>query len=305
LKINRFKSPELKGFPFADANIILIVEIVLMTAFLLMNAADQKLQSIGNTHYASVGPFYLSKIISDYLLCSCSENWLIVLERGGWWIHIIGIFIFLNYLPYSKHLHIMLAFPNTYFAKQNAVGALNNMPEVTKEVQSMLNIPVTVDIKENTEIGRFGAKDVIDLSWKNLLEAYSCTECGRCTSVCPANITGKKLSPRKIMMDTRDRLSEYGENIDKNKGKFKDDGKSLLGDYISEEEILACTTCNACVDACPININPVDIIIKLRQYRVMELSQAPAAWNSMFSNLETSFSPWKFAPTDRFNWAKG
>lgn len=300
ININRFKSPELKGFPLFDANAILGIEIILMVAFLAMNAADQYLQSIHYGHYHSTGQFLVSSKFQN-LFTNLNPDFVMFIERASWWIHIIGIFIFLNYLPFSKHLHIMLAFPNTYFANQKVLGKFENMPEVTQEVKSMLNIPV--ENMSTVEVKRFGAKDVTDLSWKNLLDAYTCTECGRCTSVCPANLTGKKLSPRKIMMDTRDRLTEVGKNIDANKGEFVDDQKSLIDTYITSEELLACTTCNACADACPVNINPVEIIVKLRQYKIMELSQAPSSWNGMFSNLETNFSPWKFSPSDRFNWA--
>jgi heterodisulfide reductase subunit C len=213
------------------------------------------------------------------------------------------VLAFANYLPYSKHLHIILAFPNTYFSKLTLAGQLENMPEVTKEVKLMLALPLTEAENALPAAGRFGAKDIADLTWKQLMEAYTCTECGRCASVCPANITGKKLSPRKVMMDTRDRMEEVGANIDKH-GTFQEDGKTLYGDYISQEELLACTSCNACSDACPVNIDPLGIIIDLRRYMIMEESKAPASWNNMFSNLENNMAPWKFAPTERFNWAK-
>jgi heterodisulfide reductase subunit C len=229
----------------------------------------------------------------------------LALERGAWWAHILGIFAFATYVTYSKHLHIFLAFPNTYFANLAPKGEMHNMPEITKEVKIMLGLETPDNTEPPAEIGRFGAKDVQDLSWKNLMDAYSCTECGRCTSACPANLTGKALSPRKIMMDTRDRLEDVGRNIEANGGTFKDDGKSLLGDYIKEEEILACTTCNACVQECPILISPVDIILQLRRYRVMDEAQAPGSWNAMFNNLETNQAPWKFSPADRFNWVEG
>ncbi|MFN0048240.1 MAG: 4Fe-4S dicluster domain-containing protein [Cytophagales bacterium] len=302
LKINRFQSPELKKWPVLDANIILIVEIVLMGAFLNMNAFDQILQTKGSDHYVATGQFLFSQFLVP-LYENLDVASLITFERGSWWVHIIGVFLFINYLPYSKHLHIMLAFPNTYFSNLHSKGEMQNMETVTKEVKSMLNLPVDMSANAETLPEKFGAKDVTDLSWKNLLEAYTCTECGRCTSVCPANITGKALSPRKIMMDTRDRLEEVGGNINQLEVVIED-GKSLLGDYITDEELLACTTCNACVEACPVNISPVDIILQLRRYRVMEESKAPQSWNGMFSNMETSASPWKFPPSDRFNWAE-
>jgi heterodisulfide reductase subunit C len=300
LKLARFQSPELQNFPRKDANTILFIEVILMAAFLKMNAIDQVLQSREAEHFLQTGSFLISNSMSG-IFTNFDTNTLIIFERVCWWVHIIGVMLFLNYLPFSKHLHIMLAFPNTYFASLEPYGKMTNMPEITKEVKLMLGIPV-----ENTEQSpmpeRFGAKDVQDLNWKNLLDAYSCTECGRCTSVCPANQTGKMLSPRKIMMDTRDRMEEIGKNIDKHGMDFKDN-KSLLGDYITHEELLACTTCNACVDACPVSINPLQIISQLRRYKIMDESAAPASWNSMFSNMETSFAPWKFSPSDRFNWA--
>ena len=293
---------ELNGWPVLDANVILITEIVLMFAILSMNAADSLLQERGNGHYAEVGTFAFSQFLKP-LYAGLSEGGLVAVERGAWWAHILGIFAFAAYVTYSKHLHIFLAFPNTYFANLTPKGEMQNMPDITKEVKIMLGIEQPDANETPAEIGRFGAKDVADLSWKNLMDAYSCTECGRCTAACPANLTGKALSPRKIMMDTRDRLEDVGRNIEANGGTFKDDGKSLLGDYIKEEEILACTTCNACVQECPILINPLDIIAQLRRYRVMDEAQAPGSWNAMFNNLETSQAPWKFSPADRFNWA--
>lgn len=230
-----------------------------------------------------------------------SEGALIAYERVAWWIHILGIFVFSVYLTYSKHLHIALAFPNTYFSRLELKGEMKNMPEITQEVKIMLGLETQAGDAAVPE--RFGAKDVADLSWKNLMDAYSCTECGRCTAACPANMTGKKLSPRKIMMDTRDRLEEVGRNMLANKGEFVNDNKSLLGDYILEEEILACTTCNACVQECPVLINPLDIILQLRRHKVMDEAQAPGSWNMMFQNLDTNQAPWKFSPSDRFNWA--
>lgn len=292
---------ELNGFPVIDANTILFAEIILMTALLSMNAVDSILQERGNEHYHQVGSFVISSFLKPIFI-NWNETALIVYERTAWWLHILGILGFALYVTYSKHLHIFLAFPNTYFSNLKPKGEMSNMPEVTKEVQIMLGLSQP-DAQASTEIARFGAKDIKDLSWKNLMDAYSCTECGRCTSACPANITGKALSPRKIMMDTRDRLEEVGRNLSVNGGIFVEDGKALYGDYISSEELRACTTCNACVQECPINISPLDIILQLRRYQIMEESSAPASWNAMFSNLETNQAPWKFSPSDRFNWA--
>ncbi len=299
LKIKRFTGTEMTSWPRSDANIILIVEVLLMTAFLFMNAADQKLQQLGAEHYISAGAFPVSSLLSGFL--PDSESSLIAIERFCWWFHIIGIFAFLNYLPYSKHFHIIMAFPNTWYSNLDPKGKFSNMASVSNEVKAMLDpsfVPEPV-----AEGSRFGAKDVQDLSWKSLMDAYTCTECGRCTSVCPANQTGKLLSPRKIMMDTRDRLVEIGNNIDKH-GKDHQDGKSLLDNYITREEIWACTTCNACTDACPVNIDPLSIIVELRRFAVMEESQAPASINNMFSNVENNGAPWKYSPADRANWAK-
>lgn len=298
LKIKRFTGTEMTSWPRSDANIILIVEVLLMTAFLFMNAADQKLQQLGAEHYISAGAFPVSSLLSGFL--PDSESSLIAIERFCWWFHIIGIFAFLNYLPYSKHFHIIMAFPNTWYSNLDPKGKFSNMASVSNEVKAMLDpsfVPEPV-----AEGSRFGAKDVQDLSWKSLMDAYTCTECGRCTSVCPANQTGKLLSPRKIMMDTRDRLVEVGNNIDKH-GKDHQDGKSLLDNYITREEIWACTTCNACTDACPVNIDPLSIIVELRRFAVMEESQAPASINNMFSNVENNGAPWKYSPADRTNWA--
>lgn len=299
LNIKRFKGIEMTSWPKSDANYILIVEIVLMTAFLFMNAADAKLQMIGAVHYVSAGAFPVSQYLINLL--PTAENTLITLERSFWWIHIVGILAFLNYLPYSKHFHILFAFPNTYYSNLKPIGGFTNMASVTNEVKAMLD-PAFVPAE--TEPGKFGAKDATDLSWVNLMNAYTCTECGRCTSVCPANITGKLLSPRKIMMDTRDRITEIGKNIDQH-GNGHEDGKSLLDDYISREEIWACTSCNACVEACPINIDPLQIIMELRRFAVMEESQAPASVNAMLGNIENNQAPWKYSPADRFNWADG
>lgn len=302
LHINRFHKPELTKWPLLDANLILTFEIVLMLAFLNMNATDLVLQSKGATHYLPTGQFFFSGLLTQ-LYSGASIDALTVAERSFWWVHIIGVMIFANYLPYSKHLHIMLAFPNTYFSKLEPAGQFKNMPFVTNEVKSMLGLPTeTQETTDPNATMRFGAKDIQDLTWKNLLDAYTCTECGRCTAECPANLTGKKLSPRKIMMDTRDRAEEIGQIID-TKGKFEDDGKSLYGDsYITKEELLACTTCNACVDACPVNINPLEIILDLRRYMIMEESKAPQSWNAMFGNVENNQAPWKFPASDRLNW---
>lgn len=297
LKIKRFRGVEMTEWPKSDANYILITEILLMSAFLIMNAADAKLQAMGAGHYTVGGAFPISQFLQGML--PESESSLIAIERGCWWFHIIGIFAFLNYLPYSKHFHIMLAFPNTYFSYLKPKGEFTNMQTVTNEVKAMLDPSFT---PPEAEASRFGAKDVKDLHWANLLNAYTCTECGRCTDACPANITGKLLSPRKIMMDTRDRLTEVGKNIDKH-GADYDDGKSLLDDYVSREEIWACTSCNACTEACPVNIDPLGIIVEMRRYIVMEESQAPGSLNTMMGNLENNGAPWKYSPADRFNWA--
>jgi heterodisulfide reductase subunit C len=298
IHLKRFSGTEMTQWPKSDANYILCIEILLMTAFLTMNAADYKLQLLHFEHYVKAGSFPVSSLIAPILPDSAAS--LVMLERGCWWFHIIGILAFLNYLPYSKHFHILLAFPNVYYSNLNTKGKFTNMASVTNEVKAMLD---PAFVPENTgEPARFGAKDVTDLTWKNLMEAYTCTECGRCTSVCPANITGKLLSPRKIMMDTRDRLTEVGNNLDKH-GKDHDDGKSLLDNYITREELWACTTCNACAEACPVNINPLEIIVEMRRYVVMEESQAPASLNNMFSNVENNGAPWKYSQADRLNWA--
>ncbi|MDB5117845.1 MAG: succinate dehydrogenase iron-sulfur subunit [Mucilaginibacter sp.] len=296
LHLKRFSGAEMKSWPKSDANYILCIEILLMSAFLTMNAADYKLQFF---HTDSVNGFLISSSISSIL--PDNKHLLEIIERSCWWFHIIGILAFLNYLPYSKHFHILLAFPNTWYSNLEPKGEFTNMASVTNEVKAMLDPSF---VPESTgEIARFGAKDVTDLTWKNLMEAYTCTECGRCTSVCPANITGKLLSPRKIMMDTRDRITEVGNNIDKH-GKDHQDGKALLDNYITREELWACTSCNACVEACPVNINPLEIITEMRRYIVMEESQAPASLNNMFGNVENNGAPWKYSNADRFNWAE-
>ncbi|MFN5884389.1 MAG: 4Fe-4S dicluster domain-containing protein [Bacteroidota bacterium] len=302
LKIARFQSPELSGKPNKDAATILLVEIILMAALLTMNAADQLLQSRGAEHYINAGAFPISSWLAAPLFVSFNNDTLVLIERASWWFHIIGIFAFMNYLPFSKHFHIIMAFPNTFYSNLKAKGELNNMASVTQEVKLMLD-PTTSTPEGYAPPTSFGVKDVQDLTWKNLLDAYTCTECGRCTSSCPQNITGKLLSPRKIVMDVRDRLEEVGKNIDANNGSFADDGKNLHS-YISEEELWACNTCNACVEACPININPMEIIVEMRRYKVMEQSSAPTSLNNMFNNLENNQAPWQFSPMDRANWTQ-
>lgn len=302
LNIPRLVQKELAGWPKQDALIILVTEIVLMSCFLIMNAADYQLQQANVAGYHEVGSFAISGLISPWF-ANMDTSSLIIVERTAWWIHIIGVFAFLNYLAYSKHLHIILAFPNAYYARLEPLGELDNMENIQKEVLYMME-PDKMPTEANEETEQhFGAKDVMDLTWKNLLDAYACTECGRCTDVCPANQTGKKLSPRKIMMDTRDRLEEVGKIINKEK-EFFDDGKSLLHDYITEEELRACTTCNACVQACPVSIEPLDIIYQLRRQLIMEESKAPQEWNVMFNNIENNMAPWQFSPDDRDKWAQ-
>lgn len=299
LKLKRFIHKDLNGWPRSDANYILVTEIILMSLFLTMNATDQVLQANGNEHYHQTGGFFFSGLLTPFF-SGISDGTLISIERTCWWLHIAGIFAFLNYLPYSKHLHIILAFPNAYYARLELPGKMKNMPAVQNEVRYAMQ-PETAPA-DAPPPDRFGAKDIFDLSWKNLLDAYSCTECGRCTVACPANLTGKLLSPRKIMMATRDRVEAIGKNINLNK-QFVDDGKSLLHNYISVEELRACTTCNACVEACPVSISPLDIITELRRSLIMEESNAPQEWNSTFSNIENNFAPWKFSPDDRDKWA--
>ena len=307
IKLKRFVHSDLKGWPKSDANYILYFEIVLMSLFLLMNAADLHLQNItgGFGHYSQAGSFPISQFIAP-IFNGLSESLVMMIERGVWWMHIIGILIFLNYLYFSKHLHILLAFPNTYFANLNPLGQFDNLESVTKEVKLMMDPNAdpyaTAPINENAVPSKFGASDVQDLNWVQLLNAYTCTECGRCTSVCPANQTGKKLSPRKIMMDTRDRLEEVGKNIDANKGIFIPDNKTLLNDFITPEELWACTSCNACVEECPVNISPLSIIMDMRRYLVMEQSAAPMPLNAMMSNIENNGAPWQYNQQDRLNW---
>ena len=302
LKIKRFLSNDLKGWPKNDANYILYIEVVLMFLFLNMNATDQVLQNANYSYYGDYGSFPISSFILP-LYDNFEVTSVVIIERASWWLHILGILFFLNYLYYSKHLHILLAFPNTYFSKIKSGGGFDNLDSVYKEVKAMLDPTVDPYSTNNTnqQIEKFGANDVFDLNWFQLLNAYTCTECGRCSSECPANQTGKLLSPRSIMMKTRDRIEEVGKNIDKNK-VFKDDGKKLLNDYITKEELWACTTCNACVESCPIGIDPLSIIIDLRRYMVMEESSAPTEINNMMNNLENNGAPWPFNQQDRLNW---
>lgn len=297
IKLQRFMKPEMTGWPKNDGNLILYFEMVLMALFLVMNATDAPFQAMNNGNV-------ISQFIAP-LFNNLSEPTLHIIERSAWWLHILGILVFLNYLYFSKHLHILLAFPNTYFGKLTPKGQLNNLEAVTKEVRMMMdpNVDPFAAQPESTDVpAKFGASDVQDLSWVQLLNAYTCTECGRCTSECPANLTGKKLSPRKIMMDTRDRLEEVGKNIDANKGVFKDDGKQLLDDYITREELWACTSCNACVEACPVSIDPLSIIMDMRRYLVMEQSAAPMELNNMMTNIENNGAPWPYNQMDRLNW---
>ena len=305
IKLKRFISSDLKGWPKSDANYILYFEVVLMSLFLTMNAADHWLQMMQVSHYAEAGFFPISQFITP-IFDGMAVAKVVLIERIAWWLNITGILIFLNYLYFSKHLHILLAFPNTYFADLNPLGELDDLPAVTKEVKLMMDPNAdpyaTPAVDENATPTKFGAQDVQDLNWVQLLNAYTCTECGRCTSACPANITGKKLSPRKIMMDTRDRLVEVGKNIDANKGIFIPDNKTLLNDYITAEELWACTSCNACVQECPVNISPLSIIIDMRRYLVMEQSAAPQSLNAMMTNIENNGAPWQYNQQDRLNW---
>lgn len=304
-KLRRFMSPEMKGWPRNDGNIILYFEVVLMVLFLTMNGADHVLQQMGSDYYTEAGMFPISIHLYP-LLESLSEETLILIERTAWWLHIIGILVFLNYLYFSKHLHIILAFPNVYFGNLTAKGKFRNLESVTKEVKLMMDPgadPYAAPLEGEEAPAKFGASDVMDLNRIQLLNAYTCTECGRCTSECPANQTGKKLSPRKIMMDTRDRLQEVALNVEKY-GEFQPDGKQLLDDYITREELWACTTCNACVEACPVSIDPLSIIMDMRQYLVMEQSAAPNELNVTMTNIENNAAPWPFNQMDRANWIK-
>ncbi|MCB0687000.1 MAG: (Fe-S)-binding protein [Saprospiraceae bacterium] len=316
LKIKRFEKPEMSGWPKLDANLILVGEILLITGIFCMNGADIVLQELSPDQYHDTGSFIFSSVIGPVFFGNLDISTLILLERTGWWLHILVVFGFLLYLPLSKHLHILLAFPNTYLARQKSPGAMQNMPDIMHEVQNMLGISTADSVSEtNAEIPEFGANDVFDLTWKNLLDAYTCTECGRCTAVCPANLTGKKLSPRKIMMDVRDRCEEVGGNIRSADPKWRDpakgndqalspknyhDGLSLF-DRISPEEIHACTSCNACVEACPVLINPLEIILEMRRYEILTLGTGPQDWVPMFTSLENSGSVWQVS-SDRDAW---
>jgi heterodisulfide reductase subunit C len=305
LKVPRLVMNELNGWPKLDANLILLAEITLIIFIFMMNGADEVLYQRGASHAVNTGDnsfgFSISRYLGPALYGGMPDGGLLVIERIGWWGHLLMVLGFLCYLPFSKHLHIVLAFPNTFYSNLSKKGKLTTLDSVTDVVAPNFDPSYQPKTDPNNP-ERFGVKDVQDLTWKNLLDAYSCTECGRCTSSCPQNQTGKKLSPRKIMMDTRDRLVEVGKNMDANKGVFVDDGKSLLGDFISTEEIWACNTCNACVEACPVNINPLEIIVEMRRYLVMEQSQNPSELTNMFSNLENNGAPWQFSPADRANW---
>ncbi|NRT15950.1 heterodisulfide reductase subunit C/uncharacterized membrane protein [Flavobacterium sp. 28A] len=308
IKLKRFMNPEMKGYPKNDANYILYFEVVLMSLFLLMNASDLHLQNVpgGFSHFIQAGSFPISQFLEP-IFNGMSNETVMLLTETFWWLHIIGIFVFMNYLYFSKHLHILLAFPNTYFADLNPLGQFDNLEAVTKEVKMMMDpnadpFAAAPAPAEGEVPAKFGASDVQDLNWVQLLNAYTCTECGRCTSSCPANQTGKKLSPRKIMMDTRDRLEEVGKNIDANKGIFIPDNKTLLNDYITPEELWACTSCNACVEECPVNISPLSIIMDMRRYLVMEQSAAPMPLNAMMTNIENNGAPWQYNQQDRLNW---
>ncbi len=306
IHLKRLNMKELAGWPKKDANFILIIESFLMIAYLVMNGTDFALQNLGYGHYFKWGSFPVSSRLVTPWVANMEPTTLVIFERVAWWLHIIGVFFFMNYLYYSKHLHIILAFLNTWFAKLKNPGEFPNLASVTNEVKMMMDpnadpYAAAPTPPENASPEKFGASDIFDLHRVQLMNAYSCTECGRCTSVCPANITGKKLSPRKIMMDTRDRLEEVGKNIDIN-GKFIDDGKKLIDDHISREELRACTTCNACTEACPILIDPLSIIMSLRQFMIMEESSAPQEWNLMMQNIENNGAPWQYNQGDRLNW---
>ncbi len=317
LTIPRFRKPEMKGWPSLDANLILLGEIVLILGIFTMNAADSVLQQRWPEVYPEAGPFVLSSVFAGWMQ-GLESHTLLILERSGWWLHITVVFGFLAYLPHSKHLHILLAFPNTWLAPQRPRGRMENMPAITQEVRSMLGLDAGADVSAMSEVPEFGAGDVTALSWKNLLDAYTCTECGRCTSQCPANLTGKKLSPRKIMMDIRDRADEVGKKIASGREEFMkealrgsgarldrtsfEDGKSLF-DYISAEELHACTTCQACVEACPVLINPLEPILKMRRYEILTLSSGPSDWLPLFNSLENSQSAWQVTDA-RDAWTK-
>ncbi len=318
LKIPRFIMPEMGGWPRIDGNLILLGELALVTGIFMMNGADVVLQQLDSDHYPATGFLPISSIVGPLALEGIDINFLKAIERTGWWLHLLTVLAFLNYLPISKHLHIFLAFPNVWYSKLTSRGEIENMPDIMNEVKSMMGLMPEQEVDMSAELPEFGAKDIFDLSWKNIMDAYSCTECGRCTSVCPANITGKKLSPRKILMDIRDRATEIGHNLDSGALKFisaegrtnqaklspsnYDDGKSLF-DYISREEIHACTTCNACVEACPVTINPLEPILKMRRYEILTESAGPSDWLPMFTSIENSGSVWQ-VPEDRDKWAK-
>ena len=306
IRLQRFISSDLNGYPKNDANYILYFEVVLMSLFLLMNASDLHLQQVpgGFSHFIKAGSFPISQFIEP-IFNGMSNELVMLLSEAFWWLHIVGILIFMNYLYFSKHLHILLAFPNTYFANLKPQGQFDNLSSVTNEVKLMMDPnadPFAAPADANAAPSKFGASDVMDLNWVQLMNAYTCTECGRCTSSCPANQTGKKLSPRKIMMDTRDRLEEVGRNIDKNKGVYVPDSVSLLNNYITAEELWACTSCNACVEECPVNISPLSIILDMRRYLVMEQSAAPMPLNAMMTNIENNGAPWQYNQQDRLNW---
>lgn len=297
IKLPRLNMAELKGWPMKDANLILFGEIFLVFGIFLMNGAESTLSLQGHSPFH----FFLSSSLSS-IFASFDTNTLRTFMSIGWWLHLLGVLGFIIYLPFSKHLHIFLAFPNAYLTSPNPKGYIPYMPEILHEIKSMMG--ESVEASDPNVIPKFGARDIFDLSQKNLLDAYACTECGRCTSSCPANQTGKKLSPRKIMMDTRDRLEEVGRILEANKNEWKDDGKSLLHSFISVEELRACTTCNACVEECPVNISPLDIILQLRRNLIMEESNSTQEWNAMFGNIENNGAPWKFAQSERGNWAR-
>jgi len=302
LKIPRFVKPEMDGWPRLDANLILIGEIILIIGIFSMNSADLALQKLADPHYPDTGPLLISSLIFDNVLQGMSQSSLIVMERFGWWLHLSVVLGFILYLPYSKHLHILFAFPNVYYASLKSRGEIENMPVITNEVKSMMGLTEDAGSEMTDELPEFGAKDVSDLTWKNILDAYSCTECGRCTSVCPANLTGKKLSPRKILMDIRDRSTEIVNQLNGTKDFLEfDDGKSLF-DYITEEEIFACTTCNACVEACPVMIDPLSPIIELRRYKLLTESKGPSEWMPMYNAIENNGAVWQM-PGQRFDWA--
>lgn len=302
LRLSRFHNAEMTSWPKLDANIILITEVLLMSALFSMNAADQVLQSLGTEHYTVTGGFLISGLLVP-LFANFSESTLLFIEGFGWWFHIVGVFAFLNYIPHSKHFHVFLAFPNVYYSKLKPAAYISNMEAVTTEVKIAMGI-ISEEEAGTEEVARFGAKDVRDLTWKSLADAYTCTECGRCTDVCPANITGKKLSPRKIIMDTRDRLEIVGKGVAKEGDSF-DDNKALWGDFISPEELWACTTCNACTTECPVNIDHVSIIMELRRYSSLEEASTPPTLNAALTNIENNGAPWQYAQDDRMLWADG